>query len=293
MAGAVNAGGQWIIDAGAQGVTNYTQYIFTDLIHKMISGDGSGVDFFSEEALQSLFIGSLLGGIYNLGNIPKYYQMQAIGTALLQTEGAADGLMSLAYQSRSMDVLQAAREAHRSADPMSYGRLMMAVQDELGLTPKVPGSLSSQSIPEDIADYMESDMLIAEILNEDAPRKWFTDGDTGDIVNNNTLNKSQNSLDTITHLDDLLIDPYQLAGISGEELYNYLEKHGYEIKPLSRGSFKDVSFENGGGFKVNWGGDRILQYHPAGLSHHGGAYFKISSGDTGIIRIDLNGNKID
>lgn len=36
-----------------------------------------------------------------------------------------------------------------------------------------------------------------------------------------------------------------------------------------------------GGFKVNWGGDRMLSYHPATGSHHGGAYYKISSGAEG------------
>lgn len=38
---------------------------------------------------------------------------------------------------------------------------------------------------------------------------------------------------------------------------------------------------------------RILQYHPADASHHGGAYFKISFGETGTIRIDLDGNIIE
>ena len=73
----------------------------------------------------------------------------------------------------------------------------------------------------------------------------------------------------------------------------YLIKNGYDVKPLSKGSYKGIPFEEGGGFKVNWGGDRILQYHPADASHHGGAYFKISSGETGTIRIDLDGNIIE
>lgn len=38
---------------------------------------------------------------------------------------------------------------------------------------------------------------------------------------------------------------------------------------------------------MNWGGDRILQYHPAKGSHHGGAYYKLSSGETGTIRINI------
>ena len=98
---------------------------------------------------------------------------------------------------------------------------------------------------------------------------------------------------SINSLDDLLTNPNKLSGVSGEELYNYLVKNGYDVKPLNRGSFKGIPFEEGGGFKVNLGGDRILQYHPENLSHHGGAYFKISSGETGTIRIDLDGNLIN
>lgn len=41
------------------------------------------------------------------------------------------------------------------------------------------------------------------------------------------------------------------------------------------------------------GGDEILQYHPADISHHSGGYFKISSGETRTIRIDLDGNIIE
>ena len=88
-------------------------------------------------------------------------------------------------------------------------------------------------------------------------------------------------------------DPSKLKNVKPDELYNYLKNNGYNPQPLSGGSFKGVSFEDGGGFKVNWGGDRILQYHPAGKGHHGGfEYWKISSGPTGTIRYDMNGNII-
>ena len=104
---------------------------------------------------------------------------------------------------------------------------------------------------------------------------------------------SKGGLNSINKIDDLLVDPSKLAGVSGDELYEYLIKNGYDVKPLSKGSYIGIPFEEGGGFKVNWGGDRILQYHPADASHHGGAYFKISSGETGTIRIDLDGNIIE
>ncbi|MBP3609649.1 MAG: hypothetical protein J6J42_04865 [Lachnospiraceae bacterium] len=71
-------------------------------------------------------------------------------------------------------------------------------------------------------------------------------------------------LNSINKLDDLLVDPSKLAGVSGNELYEYLLKNGYDVNPLSKGSYKGIPFEEGGGFKVNWGGDRILQYHRIG-----------------------------
>ena len=76
-------------------------------------------------------------------------------------------------------------------------------------------------------------------------------------------------------------------------LYCFLEKQGYTILPLAQSkTLTGIHYKDGGGFKVNWGGDRILQYHPATGSHHNGAYYKISSGKTGKVRIDLHGNKI-
>ena len=111
---------------------------------------------------------------------------------------------------------------------------------------------------------------------------------SGDVIQG----KFKNGLDSIRNLDDLLTNPQKLAGVSGNELHDYLKRNGFDIHPLSDGNYKGIPFEEGGEFKVNWGGDRILQYHPPKLSHHGSEYFKISSGKTGIIRIDLEGNII-
>ena len=88
-------------------------------------------------------------------------------------------------------------------------------------------------------------------------------------------------------MEEFVLNPSKLNDISPEELYNKLIENGYDVKPLSRGSLKGISYENGGGYKVNWGGDRILQYHPESKSHHGGAYYKISSGEADTIRINL------
>ncbi|MCI9234329.1 MAG: hypothetical protein HFH08_07090 [Bacilli bacterium] len=84
-----------------------------------------------------------------------------------------------------------------------------------------------------------------------------------------------------------------LGTTTPNELYDYLQQKGYNPKPLGGGDFVGREYLNGGGYRVNWGGDRILQYHPPGGRHHGGLeYYKISSGKTGTIRYDMLGNKL-
>ena len=70
-----------------------------------------------------------------------------------------------------------------------------------------------------------------------------------------------------------------------------MEAEGYEVKPLKNGSLKNVPFEEGGGYKVNFSDGGLFQYHPAKKSHHGGAYYKISTGKGGIKRYELDGTE--
>ena len=59
---------------------------------------------------------------------------------------------------------------------------------------------------------------------------------------------------------------------------------------MNDGNLKGIPYESGGGFKINWGGDRILQYHPSGLNHHGNiAYWKLSSGKYGTMHFNFGG----
>ena len=92
-------------------------------------------------------------------------------------------------------------------------------------------------------------------------------------------------------LDDFVNNPKMLEGMDPTEFYDHLSENGYNSTPLSKGSTGGISFKQGGGFKVNWGGDRIIQYHPGG-GVHSGSYWKISSGATGIIKIPISGTYI-
>ena len=85
-------------------------------------------------------------------------------------------------------------------------------------------------------------------------------------------------------------NPKVLENYTPETMYELLEQSGMNPQPLSRGSLKGKQFRDGGGYKVNYGGDGELQYHPADGSHHDGAYWKVSGGKEGITRYDENGN---
>lgn len=91
---------------------------------------------------------------------------------------------------------------------------------------------------------------------------------------------------------DLVEHPGKLASFTPEQLVERFEKAGLEIKPLRHGSLKDVPFSEGGGFKVNFEDGGLFQYHPETKSHHGGAYYKISTGKGGIKRYGLDGVEI-
>ena len=77
------------------------------------------------------------------------------------------------------------------------------------------------------------------------------------------------------------------------EWKEYLEQLGFDLKPLGRGSLKGVAFEDGGGYRINYGGDGYLQYHPKNGSHHGGEYYKLSNGAKGIRKYNTKGRPIN
>ena len=82
-----------------------------------------------------------------------------------------------------------------------------------------------------------------------------------------------------------------LKDFTPESMYDLLVQSGMNPQPLSRGGLKGVQFRDGGGYKVNFGGDGELQFHPDKGSHHDGAYWKVSGGKEGITRYDEKGNR--
>ena len=91
-------------------------------------------------------------------------------------------------------------------------------------------------------------------------------------------------------LEELIINPKILGNAAPDEWYYYLKNKGYDLLPLGKGNHVNIPYKEGGGFRIHWGGDRIFSYHPPNRSHHGEAYWKLSSGATGIKRYELNGD---
>ncbi len=95
----------------------------------------------------------------------------------------------------------------------------------------------------------------------------------------------------LNNLEDIFDNPKTFGDATPDEWYTYFQNNGFNPQPLgSKSSLKGIPFDQGGGFRISWGGDRYLQYHPSASSHHGGAYWKLSSGLTGALRYDMNGN---
>ena len=101
-------------------------------------------------------------------------------------------------------------------------------------------------------------------------------------------NKSQ------TLVDAIIENHEALKYYTPEGMKYRLERAGYNVTPLKRGSLRGKPFEEGGGYVINFGGDGIFQYHPSARSHHGGTYWKVKNGLTGKRgrHYDLAGNEI-
>lgn len=103
-----------------------------------------------------------------------------------------------------------------------------------------------------------------------------------------TLNVETGAADIVQKIVQL---PQSLKDYTPDSLKKALEDAGYIVKPLAKGSLKGIAFEDGGGFKVNFGGDGIIQYHPAAHSHHNGEYYKISTAKEGIKHYGIDGTE--
>ena len=97
---------------------------------------------------------------------------------------------------------------------------------------------------------------------------------------------------SLTLVDAIIENHEALKYYTPEGMKRRLERAGYKVLPLSKSKtgFNDLSFEEGGGYKVNFGGDGIFQYHPAGGTNKI-EYWKVRNGEKGIHHYDTEGRE--
>ncbi len=154
-----------------------------------------------------------------------------------------------------------------------------------GLADSVKGAIDPKE-PLSLEHWLDSLNVVATAYGTYQAKIGATSNvvNSADSINVSVAKKiksSSNSFNGIDSIEDIIEKPDILSNIDSTTLYDYLIENGYHVQPLSRGKLRDIPFEQGGGFKVNWGGDRIIQFHPESASHHQGAYFKISSAKIG------------
>lgn len=103
-----------------------------------------------------------------------------------------------------------------------------------------------------------------------------------------------------TLVDAIIKNHEALKYYTPEAMKRRLERAGYRVTALKKGSLKDKLFEDGGGYVTNFGGDGIFQYHPKDRTHHGDEYWKVQNGKIGewydrsgaLIRRTVDGKEV-
>ncbi|MBL6991825.1 MAG: hypothetical protein ISR65_18730 [Bacteriovoracaceae bacterium] len=89
----------------------------------------------------------------------------------------------------------------------------------------------------------------------------------------------------IKSLNDIFMKPSKLKKLTTDQVTKFAKHEGWHIGTLGRGSKK------GQGLivrKLNSAGnptDKMIQWHPGGGHHGTQPYWKLSSGETGTVRI--------
>lgn len=106
-----------------------------------------------------------------------------------------------------------------------------------------------------------------------------------DAFRNNVSSKSSKEI-----VNTVIENHDALSEFTPESMKSFLEKCGYDVKPLgSKSSLNGQRFEDGGGYRILFGGDGYFQYHPKKASHHKNEYWKIGNGERGVHRYEMDG----
>lgn len=122
-------------------------------------------------------------------------------------------------------------------------------------------------------------------------KEWKNVGEHDKINNRRELEQSLNR--ETGFVNQLVKHPKMLQAYTPVGLKQAFINAGYDVKPLGKGQLKGIPFEEGGGYRVLYGGDGYFQYHPKEASHHNGKYYKTANGRDGIRRYNMNGDETD
>ena len=118
-------------------------------------------------------------------------------------------------------------------------------------------------------------------------------GGSGSLGKKNMENAFRNGINSKSSKEivNTVIENHEsLAEFTPKGMKLFLENCGYDVKPLgSKSSLKGQQFEDGGGYRISFGGDGYFQYHPQKASHHKNAYWKIGNGERGLHRYEMDG----
>ncbi len=100
-------------------------------------------------------------------------------------------------------------------------------------------------------------------------------------------NQSKNTLTS-----DIIQNHSELQYYTAKSMFDFLNIIGFDVRPLSKGHLQEKSFQDGGGYKIYFGGDGEFQYHPLDGSHHKNEYWKVSGGKEGTRRYGMDGEEV-
>ena len=162
-----------------------------------------------------------------------------------------------------------------------------------GKKPSVIGAMIGQENISDVVQRLSFDMENSE---ENEEKTVANSAGSGIIYTKRmfTIYNAFAKATTSDELVDAVINNHKaLADFTPETMKKMLTELGYDVRPLgSKSSLKGIPFEEGGGYRVSFGGDGYFQYHPKTNSHHDSkAYWRVSNGRRGDNRYDLEGNE--
>ena len=165
------------------------------------------------------------------------------------------------------------------------------IQNAMAIMPKA----TEAEIKDYYGQYLEETTEAQEINLSNTDQSDIFIGETSEKSSGqNAIEAAFASETTSSGICAAIIGNHEALGrYTPQEMKEFLESLGYDVRPLNQGNYKRIPFEEGGGYKINFGGDGLFQYHPPKRSHHSGEYWKVGNGEYGIRRYKPDGTEFE